>query len=521
MILQPLRRKASPSMKTGGTASLAAPTGGWNAKDPLANMRPDQAILLDNWFPRTTDVVLREGAEYHVTDMTSPTKSLMAFNGTLTRALFAATDLGIFDVTTAGAAGAAVASCTNGLFSHCNFNTLGGNYLIAVNGTNDMKQFNGTTWADINAVSVPAITGVATADCISVVVFKRRLWMIEKDSMSAWYLGTDQIAGAAVEFPIGQLCARGGTLAAMGTWTIDGGDGADDHLVFVTTNGEILVYRGTDPASATTFGLVGVYYIGAPVGGTRSLVKYGGDLLLMTESGLYPLSKALQSATVTREVALSSNIQQPISAAASTYSGFDGWQVMIFPRGNAIVINVPTIEYTTAVQFVMNSITGAWCRFTGWNAICFEIFEDELYFGGLTFIAKAWTGQSDFDANIVADCRQAFNYFGARGQQKHIKLIRPIILTTGLYSFALTVDADFEDLNSYSTLPSTSSVYGTWDVSDWDEGTWAPDLEVKREWQTVFAKPGFALSVRLRLASNSATVSWVSTDYVLERGGIL
>lgn len=520
-LLQPLRRKATASSKAVGTSSLQAPTGGWNAKDPLANMRPDQAILLDNWFPRTTDVILREGASDHVTGFNSPVRSLMPFNGYASQALFACTDGGIFDATSAGVVGAAVAACNNGVFSYTNFNTLGGNYLIAVNGVDDMKRYDGAAWSDVNALSVPAITGVATAEINAITVFKRRIWMLQKDTMSAWYLGTDQIAGAAVEFPVGQLCKLGGSLAAIGSWTIDGGDGADDHLVLVTTRGEILVYRGTDPASATTFALVGVYFIGVPIGGQRALAKYGGDLLLMVESGLYPLSRALQSATVTRQVALSSNIQQPISDAATVYADFSGWQVSVLPQVNALQINVPTIEQTTSVQFVMNSITGAWCRFTGWNAMCFETFQDNIYYGGTDKVALCWSGQNDFGANIVGDARQAFNYFGARGQQKHIKLIRPILLVTGPYTYSINIDADFEDLNSYATLPSVSSVYAVWDTSLWDTGVWAPDLEVKREWQTVFSRPGFALSARLRVAANSASVSWVSTDYVIEKGGIL
>lgn len=518
---KPLKRKGTPSTRTAAPTSIAAPTGGWNAKDPLANMRPDQAILLNNIFPRTTDVILRNGAENHVTGFVNTVRSLMAFNGVTTKQLFAATDVGIYNATAAGVVGAAVTASSLGVYSHANFNTLGGNYLVAVNGANALKLYNGTTWTDITGASVPAITGVTTSELIAVTVFKRRLWFIRKDTMSAYYLGTDQIAGAAVEFPVGQLCKFGGTLVAIGSWTIDGGDGADDHLVLVTSSGEVLVYRGTDPSSAATFALVGVYFIAPPVGGARSLVKYGGDLLLMTQSGLYPLSKALQSTTVTRQTALSSNIQQPISDAARANSSFSGWQVCVYAQENALLVNIPTVEQNTAVQYVMNSITGAWCQFIGWNALCFEVFENELYFGGTDYVAKAWTGAADFGADIVGDCRQAFNYFGLRGMLKHVKLVRPILLASGSYSFATAIDVDFDDLNTYALLPSSSSSFGVFDVSNWDEVPWAPDLEVRKDWLTVFSKPGFAISLRLRIASKTATVTWVSTDYVVERGGIL
>lgn len=521
MMMTPLRKKGTPSSQTSQSTSVPAPTGGWNAKDPLANMRADQAIRLDNFFPRTDDVILRPGAVDHVTGISGAVRTLMAFNGTTSQKLFAVTDSSIYDVTTAGVVGAAVASTSLGVYSHVNFNTLGGNYLIAVNGVNDQKLFNGTTWTDINSGSTPSITGVPTADLIAVSVFKRRLWYLRKNSMSAYYLPVDQIGGALVEFPLGQLATLGGKLTAIGTWTIDGGDGADDHLVFVTSRGEVLIYRGVDPSSATDFALVGVYYIGQPVGEARSVKKFGGDLLLMTETGLYPLSKALQSSTVNRQVALSANIQQPITIAASTYAAYSGWQLAVLPQVNALMVNVPVVDQSSSVQFVMNTLTGAWCRFLNWDAFCFELFQDRIFYGTTGKVVECWTGNSDFGANIVGDGRQAFNYFGQRGRQKHIKMIRPILLTNGNYSYSLTIDADFEDLNEYVSLPSLISAYGIYDVSQWDNAIWAPDLEVRKIWLNVPGKPGYALSSRLRVASNSASVSWVSSDYVLELGGIL
>jgi len=43
------------------TASLAAPIGGWNARDSLAEMKPLDAVQLVNFFPTPTDVTLRKG----------------------------------------------------------------------------------------------------------------------------------------------------------------------------------------------------------------------------------------------------------------------------------------------------------------------------------------------------------------------------------------------------------------------------------------------------------------------------
>ena len=41
--------------------TVPPPVGGWNTRDPLDQMDAKDAILLDNWFPRENDVVMRGG----------------------------------------------------------------------------------------------------------------------------------------------------------------------------------------------------------------------------------------------------------------------------------------------------------------------------------------------------------------------------------------------------------------------------------------------------------------------------
>ena len=48
-----------------GSQSFPAPVGGWNARDALAEMKPTDAIYLDNWFPRTSYVEIRGGSSDH------------------------------------------------------------------------------------------------------------------------------------------------------------------------------------------------------------------------------------------------------------------------------------------------------------------------------------------------------------------------------------------------------------------------------------------------------------------------
>ena len=45
------------------TKSIQAPTGGLNAKDPIANMKETEAVTLENWFPTPSSVDIRNGYE--------------------------------------------------------------------------------------------------------------------------------------------------------------------------------------------------------------------------------------------------------------------------------------------------------------------------------------------------------------------------------------------------------------------------------------------------------------------------
>ena len=52
------------------TASVAAPIGGWNARDPMGAMHELDAVRLENFWPGTNSVLLRKGYTQHVTGLT-------------------------------------------------------------------------------------------------------------------------------------------------------------------------------------------------------------------------------------------------------------------------------------------------------------------------------------------------------------------------------------------------------------------------------------------------------------------
>lgn len=496
------------------SASLPAPIGGWNARDALGEMDPLDAVTMLNFFPLTSDVMLRKGHTQWATGIPSQVESLLAYSGPTTEELFAVAGTSIYDVSSAGAVGAAVVTGLNNVrWQHINIATSGGNFLEAVNGVDDALVYDGSTWTN------PAITNVASADLVHINLFKERVFFVEKESLKAWYLPVKSFQGAASLLDFRSVARRGGYLVAMGTWTIDAGFGVDDLAVWVTSEGEVIVYRGTDPASASTWALVGIWQLGAPIG-RRCFMKYGGDMILICQDGVVPLSAYLQSSRVNPKVALTDKIQFAMAEAATTYSDNFGWDLLYYAKANMLLINVPVGEGAGQEQFAMNSITKAWGRFQDIDANCWELFQDEPFFGGDGFVGKFWNSLSDNDTNINGTAKQAFNYFRSRGQLKRWTMIRPILLTNGTPSLLGSIDVDFSDISSSALLAFSPIPYAQWDVDLWDTGLWGTDLVVQKAWQGV-AGIGYCCAPRLEVAAKGIRVQWVATDLVMERGGIL
>lgn len=511
-----MRRGAASTMR-----SLPAPVGGWNARDAVANMKEEDAVILDNWFPTPSDVIGRKGWTSHATGTTDDVESLLVYKSASAEKMFAAAGTSIWEATSAGAVGsAAVTSTANSRWQHTNFATTGGQFLYAVNGADSALLYDGSTWTPIDGVSTPAITGVTTSTLIDVEVFKNRLWFVQKDTLTAWYLPTDSIGGTANPLRLNGVAKRGGELVSVCTWTLDAGQGMDDHWVAATSEGEIIVYKGTDPSSANTWALVGTWHIGAPLG-QRCLRKFGGDVLINCVNGLIPLSRILVSGNgSSTALALTDKIQSAMTTAASTYGSYFGWEVLHYPNGNMLIVNVPTTTTGSGQQqYVMNTITGAWCRFLDIDAGCWALFQDEPYFGGEGFVGKFWSGYADNSTNINGEALQAFSYFGKRGKLKHFKMARPVLSSTGTPAILAGLNVDFDTSALLGALTFSPTTQALWDAALWDVGVWSGDLTVRKNWQTM-AAIGVAAAMHVKSAQQLET-HWMASDFIYENGGMI
>lgn len=492
------------------TAAVPAPVGGWNARDSVANMSKEDAVILNNFFPLTNDVMLRKGYSQHVTGITGTVETLMAHNAGATSKLIAIANGSVYDVSVAGAVGAAmVTGLTNSRWQHVNFTTAGGSFLVMCNGVDAVRNYDGTTW------TTPSITGFTSSNAIQVTSHMNRLWFVEQGTLKVWYLPTNSIAGAASALDFSALATRGGYLMAVGSWTIDSGSGMDDHFVAITSEGEVFIYQGSDPSSSTTWSLVGRYVIGNPVG-RRCLMKYASDLLVVCQDGLMPLSKALMSSRVNTQSSLTDKIQFAMSEAVTQFGSNFGWETQLYPPENMLLMNIP-VSSTESMQYVMHTITGSWAKFTGWNAACWELYGNNIYFGANGVVCKAWDTTADNGENITAEALQSFHHFGSNNQ-KWFKEARPIIYTdSASLGILLGVNVDYDQTapTGSPTFSVTSS--GSWDSGVWDSSVWGGDLSIVKSWQTVGAV-GYAAGLHMKLAARNTNMKWQATTYLFETG---
>ena len=400
-----------------------------------------------------------------------------------------------------------------------------GSFVITKTGANTltytMLSDPGANASPVGTYTVVGITGVDSSTFINVNLFQNRLWFTQKDTMKIWYLDVSSLGGAATSIDFGGIARNAGYLQAMGTWTIDAGQGVDDYAVFVTNIGEVIVYVGTDPTSSATWALKGVWQMGQTFN-RKCFFKWAGDLLLLTQDGLVPLASALQSSRLDPRINLTDKIYYAVSNAATTFYANFGWQINYFASENMLILSIPTDNGME--QYVMHTITKAWARFTGIEGYCWEVSGDaDMHFGGDGYVGIFYTSNSDAGSNIQAVAQQAYSYFDNPGQLKRFMMVRPILQTNnGTPTLVCGISTDFDTKTDFGTLSfnPASVAGGIWNTSVWDDALWSAGDITTKIWQGVSGL-GFSGSINLAVACQGIDLKWASTDYVMEKGGVL
>jgi hypothetical protein len=287
-------------------------------------------------------------------------------------------------------------------------------------------------------------------------------------------------------------------------------------VAFVTSKGEVAIYSGDPQANME---IAGVFEMGAPLG-RRSISQVGPDVAIVCVDGVVPLSRAISiDRSTILKATITALIQPTMNDAARNYGDNFGWEMTTYARGTRAILNVPVTENTEQHQYVMNTITGAWCRFLAENANCWAVFKERLFYGGNAGqIIEADCQGFDHDGDIDFDVSSAFNYCKARGQLKAFDYCRAQLFTDGQAAVGLALNVDFSQNATVNALSFPSDPLAVWDTALWDGGAWPETSRVIADWQKTEGQ-GYAVSVRMKGSVKLASGGQASQDVVFRLNG--
>lgn len=524
-----------PAIPTAQPFPVPAPTGGLNTVASGLAMPPEDASLLYNLVSGESGLKVRSGYREWSTGLGTAVRTMLPFVGAAgsggDNKLFAATADGIWDVTanpavlvfpfpdTSGDAGRGVWHA---------FTTSGGHFLLycdEVNGYHIYSATSGLWTQPAMGGGAGEVDNVAPADLVFVMVWKSRLWFVERDSNNAWYLPAGNITGAAAKLNLDRSAQfrQGGGLVGLWNWTLDGGIGIDDHLVAISHGGDVAIYQGTDPASAGTFSLKGTWNAGAVVSGRNIASNFGGDVLIITQSGLRPLSQLVAGGDGMGTYA-TGKIANLFSELAQERGELPGWGIHIHPKDNVLLVTVPTEEGEPTEQLAMSLWNRSWSRYRDLPISAACVWDKKLYLGDTDGAVHVTDGY--VDGITLADPFAftpiqwggitAFKAAGARGVQ--LQTIRTTILSQSTrppHRVAARYNFDMTEVGDVSAEGGPNS----WDVGEWDEATWSTDSTLtQRLWGATGT--GFSAAIAFAGISVNRTVL-VGFDVSATLGGIL
>jgi len=480
-----LPRRAAVA-QTAQVAVLAAPTGGLNFRDPIAAMTAADALVLTNMIPRQQGCELRKGWQVFsspitVASVAQPVDSVFGYvaSNAANNKVFMATNGNIYDVTAGGTPTVAVASTgsTDDEWWTTQFSTAADTFLLAVSpGAGYWTYSASTGWVNRTATTVGMTTDVRT-----VTVWKRRVWFTFVNSQNVGYMNAvDAITGTVASFPMGSTLRNGGYVSTMFNWTIDAGFSVDDFLVVIGSEGDVAVWEGTDPTSIATFALKGGWYVGPVPRHGRYYTPYGGDVMIVSELGLVPMSALITGQySQDMQVGPASKIQSVFAPLVRSLLNEKYFNVFVVPTSGVLIISLPPVS-ATYTQFAMNVTTKAWCTFEGVPIRSSALIGSQLFFGTLDgFVCKGLFGDLDGvdivgagGTNIEGDLQTSFQHFGTPGQLKSFGMARPVFIATAAPAIKLKINTQFQLAGVSGSPFFTNEVNGVWNTGTWNFSVW-------------------------------------------------
>jgi hypothetical protein len=513
--------------------------GGVNSLSAAGNVPQEDALFLYNLIPNDYGCRVRNGSREWCQPVPLGTgvRTLIPFSTQVAAAvpadkLFATTSDGIYDCSVAGGLPIKVFNWPvktepAGWCSWTAYSTIAGQFILLCDLVNGYHVYTAST----NTWAVGVITGPTPAEATLdfVTVWKNRVWLIQRDTGSAWYLPVGQISGAATVFDFGNKFKYGGWLKSIWNWTLDAGEGMDDYLVALGSAGDLVVYKGTDPAQASEFNMVGWWYIGRLTQGRRQANDMGGDLLVLSSYGAIQMSKLIGGLPVTDEGAsISYKINSRLNTIMTRSNQKFGWDIKLFPAGQLIFITTPFEEGRPWMQFVYSTTTKSWAQLLDLRMLCCESWTGKFFFGTEDNRVMEYAGfadnvliEDDGDSATAVDWEMLSGYQMYTGTPtfKRVQFLRPQFVGQAKPSFVIKASYDFDLQRIANSPPYVDPSTGVWNTGVWESSYWGGSYIVDQPPRGATGM-GRHISIAMKGRSSVETIH-VGTDVMFDEGGML
>lgn len=522
------------------------PVGGLNFVESTMSMPATDCYLCDNFMPRPYGLEIRKGWKYWIPQadaFAGEVRTIMSYN---TRRkefskIFAAPAVAtgeVYDVTLENttptlAFTPSTPSDTPGEWHYTEVvNTAGAFLCIVSQGAGyyiaSTDTAGVTTWVEVatgtatGELEFPASDPNTTKDLCFIWTWQNRVWFLAKDSAVAYYLPVGQITGKLAAFDFGPQLLHGGALQFGTRWTYDSGTGMDDSLVLISTEGDCLIYEGTDPDVAASFKMKGVWYIGRNPVGRRNFTQHGGDLLVVNEYGLLKISDLVAGRLHAGDLSgtIGYKMNPRLARFVTTTINDKYWALMPNPSEEMLVLLSPYLNETTGIRqsFIINSITNAWATTSEMDMLDSDMFKGQLIAGTRDGnVIACFYGYSDGvpsdnseTGNAVTGRLQgAFLDYGNSNMNKRMIRAKVYGIADNPPSIYCTFKSEYALTELLSTpAPSVNSL-PVWDTALWDDSIWNASSGSFRTW---FGTAAFGKKMSFQLAVRGASRT-VLTDF--------
>jgi hypothetical protein len=294
----------------------------------------------------------------------------------------------------------------------------------------------------------------------------------------------------------------------------------------------VVVYRGSDPSSTATWEQTGLWYIGGLPAGRRIGQTFGGDLYLLSQYGVLPMTRLVSGRPVQEQDAFASrNISPLIVADMNAVRTQYGWEIRNAASENVMVLSTPKIDGYPYKQYVLSTQTNGWGVFEGLPYNTGVPFNGTFYFansvdnvvyrlsGTLDGTLLDGTGGAARPFTLLT----TFSEQGELATFHRVQFMRPVFIGSSVpgYNVEARYDYDLElPTGALSVSAAAASVWGpTPPTALWDSAIWSGESSVTQS-VTAGAGIGRAMAVAMN-GETSGEARLLRIDVLFDSGGIL